>query len=301
MTTSNKTKIRVESAEAVLGLHWFVARDYTAAEEGLEIEILLPRNRTTRFSEGDPRIFDHALVKSTNYQDLFETRQVDVYRACQWGQIRRATDNPRGPIVSKRAAVVCQGIFVPPESSVNAPTELADKTVGVQFHQGSHYCTLQMLEGCLRRDQIKVVHMGTVAERYEALVNREVDAVTLMEPWITLAEKNGYKHLIETHYLGVENAPRDLDTAIWDAAQRAIRKAVRLINQEPRKYLHYLIEEIPEKYARQLTPNDFHLSRFRYVDPQPYSQEEFEKEHEWMLRWDLVRPDATYDEVVANR
>ena len=94
MATSNKTKIRVESAEAVLGLHWFVTRDYTAAEEGLEIEILLPRNRSTRFSEGAPRIFDYTLVKSTNYQDLFETRQVDIYRACQWGQIRRVSETP---------------------------------------------------------------------------------------------------------------------------------------------------------------------------------------------------------------
>ena len=63
MATSNKTKIRVESAEAVLGLHWFVTRDYAAAEEGLEIEILLPRNRSTRFREGDPRIFDHNTSK----------------------------------------------------------------------------------------------------------------------------------------------------------------------------------------------------------------------------------------------
>ena len=33
--TTDRTKLVVESAEAVLGLHWFVARDYTAREEGL--------------------------------------------------------------------------------------------------------------------------------------------------------------------------------------------------------------------------------------------------------------------------
>jgi len=35
MKTETLTKVVVESAEAVLGLHWFVARDYTARDEGL--------------------------------------------------------------------------------------------------------------------------------------------------------------------------------------------------------------------------------------------------------------------------
>ena len=38
--TADRTKLVVESAEAVLGLHWFVARDYTANDEGLEFEII---------------------------------------------------------------------------------------------------------------------------------------------------------------------------------------------------------------------------------------------------------------------
>ena len=40
--TASRTKLVIESAEAVLGLHWFVARDYTAKEEGLEFEIITP-------------------------------------------------------------------------------------------------------------------------------------------------------------------------------------------------------------------------------------------------------------------
>jgi hypothetical protein len=39
-----------------------------------------------------------------------------------------------------------------------------------------------MLEGFMPRKEIKVVHAGTVAERYETLMNGEVDAATLMEP-----------------------------------------------------------------------------------------------------------------------
>jgi NitT/TauT family transport system substrate-binding protein len=298
--TADRTKLVVESAEAVLGLHWFVARDYTAKDEGLEFEIITPGIKT-KFNWTDPRSRDHHLVSSTNYQKAFETGQADVYRACEWGQIRRTYDNPSGPIVARRPAMVYQSIFVRPDSTINATIALADKTVGVQFHQGSHYATLAMLEGFIPREEIKVVHSGTVQERYEALMSGETDAATLMEPWVSLAHKNGCKEIVGTFYQGTENASANLDPKIWDAAMRAVKEAVKLINADKRKYVHYMIEEMPERYAKQLTPDDFYLPRLRYVDPAPYTKEEFERAYNWMRTWDLVGPNADYEKIVCNR
>jgi NitT/TauT family transport system substrate-binding protein len=151
------------------------------------------------------------------------------------------------------------------------------------------------------REEINAVHSGTVGERYEALMSGETDGATLMEPWVTLAHKNGCKELIGTFYQGTENSAATLDNKIWDAANRAVKKAVRLINQDKRKYIHYLIEEIPEQYAKQLKPEDFYLPRLRYVDPVPYTQAEFERAYSWMVSWDLVKPNARYEEMVCNR
>ena len=83
--TADRTKLVIESAEAVLGLHWFVARDYTAKDEGLEFEIITPGIKT-KFDWNDPRSRDHHLVSSTNYQKAFEQGKADVYRACEWGR-----------------------------------------------------------------------------------------------------------------------------------------------------------------------------------------------------------------------
>ena len=99
--TATRSKLVVESAEAVLGLHWFVARDYTAKDEGVDIEIITPGIKT-RFDWNDPRSRDHQLVSSTNYQKAFEQGKADVYRACEWGQsdvpttIRRGRSSPGG-------------------------------------------------------------------------------------------------------------------------------------------------------------------------------------------------------------
>jgi len=293
--------IKVESVAAVLALHWFVARDEGLfAAEGLDVEIVTPPPPPP-FAPGDPRLVDPRLVDSFNYQNYFEQNACDVFRGCEWGQIRRADDSKRGgPIAFKRPAVVCQGIYVRPESSVNAPIQLAAKTVGVQFHQGSHYATIAMLHGFLSRDEIKPVHVGPTEQRYEKLERGEVDAATLMEPWITLAEKNGFKKIIETHYLGVENISQDLDRATLDKLTRAIRKAVVLINANKKKHVHHLLDEIPGKYREQLSPDDFYLPRLRYVDPAPYTEAEFERARRFMVEWDLIAPDATYEKLVAN-
>ena len=293
-------KIVVESAEAVLGLHWFVARDFTVKDKGIEIEIVTPGIRT-RFDWSDPRSQDHHLVTPTNYQKAFEEGRADIYRACEWGQIRRSYDNPDGPIVARRPAMVYQGVYVRPDSPIDAPISLANKSVGVQFHQGSHYATLSMLEGFLSREQINVVHAGTVLERYESLMDGEIDAATLMEPWVTLAEKQGCKLLIGTFYQGTENASRSMSQDLFETLMRAVRNAVGLINEDKRRYLHYLLDEIPETYSSQLEPADFHLPRLRYVEPVPYTEEEFERAYNWMLTWDLVGENARFDAVVSNR
>lgn len=300
MTVATRTLVTIESAEAVLGLHWFVARDHTARDEGLEIKIITPGIKT-RFDVNDPRTYDHHLVASTNYQKAWEQGQCDVYRACEWGQIRRTYDSQRkGPIAGKRPAMVFQGIYVRPDSPLNTPIQLAHKTVGVQFHQGSHYSTLSMLEGFLRREEIKMFHAGMVQERYEALMDGTVEAATLMEPWVTLAEKQGCKQIMSTFYQGLENISADMKPDSVNALTRAVKKSVRLINADKRRYVHYMIEEIPEKYGTQLAPADFHLPRLRYVDPAPYTQEEFARAYNWMLSWDLVGPNAKYEKMVCN-
>ena len=300
MMTTDSRKIVVESAEAVLGLHWFVARDFTVKDEGIEIEIVTPGIRT-RFDWSDPRSQDHHLVTPTNYQKAFEEGRADIYRACEWGQIRRSYDNPEGPIVARRPAMVYQGVYVRPDSPIEAPISLANRSVGVQFHQGSHYATLSMLEGFVSREQINVVHAGTVLERYESLMDGEIDAATLMEPWVTLAEKQGCKLLVGTFYQGTENASRSMSQDLFAALMRAVKKAVGLINEDKRRYLHYLLDEIPETYSGRISPADFHLPYLRYVDPVPYTEAEFERAYNWMLTWDLVGENAEYGTLVSNR
>jgi len=61
-----------------------------------------------------------------------------------------------------------------------------------------------------------------------------------------------------------------------------------------------MLDELPEKYRTRLSPDDFYLPRLRYVDPAPYTASEFERARRFMVEWDLLAPDATYDKLVVN-
>ncbi len=291
-------KIISEYGQAVFNLPWLVAQEEGFfAQEGLEVEFIKAR-------EWDPKagpIADPTKVDPFWRHHPFEELQADCFNACEWGQIRRSEESDAGgQIIGMRPAVASQGIFVRPGSPITHPQDLRNKTIAVNFHAGSHYLTLQMLEGFMERDEIKVVHMGQARLRYQAMRDGVVDAAALMEPYEAFAEKHGCECIIEGHYAGSEMSSPDIDAETGRAIDRAIRRAVQAINADKRRYLHFLIDDLAPDLPR-LSPDDFHLPRLRYVEPRPYPMEEFQRTYAWMRSWGLIPEDATYEQLVDNR
>jgi hypothetical protein len=58
-----------------------------------------------------------------------------------------------------------------------------------------------------------------------------------------------------------------------------------------------MIREVPPEIMK-LTEDDFYLPRFRYVEPRPYTREEYEYLHEWMTGWGLLDADSGYEKII---
>ena len=111
------------------------------------------------------------------------------------------------------------------------------------FYFGTHYIALHMLEGFLPREEIKLCRAPNGSRyRFDALMKGEIDATTLTEPYITLAEKKGCRIICSAFFHGTEVASDRVDAETYAAFNRAVREAVRRINANKSAYMHYFID-----------------------------------------------------------
>src|ERR1700720_2500217 len=136
---------------------------------------------------GEPQVTSPKGVNPfSSHGKLFEQGKADMYNACEWGNYCRVQDTGTGSRqLARRAIVTYSAMVVAPESDIYTPQQLAHRAIGVPFYFGTHYIALHMLEGFLRRDEIKLCGAPNGSRyRLAALLKGEVDAVTLTEPHV---------------------------------------------------------------------------------------------------------------------
>jgi NitT/TauT family transport system substrate-binding protein len=238
----------------------------------------------------------------SSHGKLFEQGKADMYNACEWGNYCRVQDTGTGSRqLGRRAIVTYSAMVVAPESDIYTPQQLAHRAIGVPFYFGTHYIALHMLEGFLRRDEIKLCGAPNGSRyRLASVLNGEVDAVTLTEPHITLAEKKACRIICSAFFHGTEVASDRVDAETYAAFNRAVRAAVRRINADKRAYLHYFIDyhgaTDPEIAA--LNVEDLRESRLVVCDPAPIPLDEMRRTYDWLKSWGMLEDTASPLELV---
>jgi NitT/TauT family transport system substrate-binding protein len=228
---------------------------------------------------------------------LFEQGKADMYNACEWGNYCRVQDtgvNSRQ--LGRRAIVAFAAIVVRPDSPVFTPQQLANRTVGVPFYFGTHYIALHMLEGFVPRDMIKLCRAPNGSRfRFDAMMKGEIEATTLTEPYVTLAEKKGCRTICSSFFHGTEVASDRVDAETYAAFNRAVREAVRRINADKDAYLHYFIDYHAKKDAEigALKVADLRASRLVVCDPAPIPADEMQRTYDWLKSWGMLAETAS--------
>ena len=228
---------------------------------------------------------------------LLEQGKADMYNACEWGNYCRVQETGAGSRqLGRRAIVTYSALVVAPDSPVFTPQQLANKTIGVPFYFGTHYIALHMLEGFLPREEIKLCRAPNGSRyRLDALMKGEIDATTLTEPHITLAEKKGSRIICSAFFHGTEVASDRVDAETYAAFNRAVREAVRRINADKRAYLHYFIDyhgkSDPEVAA--LKVEDLREGRLVVCDPAPIPLDEMQRTYDWLKSWGMLEETAS--------
>src|ERR1700741_5512637 len=165
-------KVTASMMNAIHDLPLLVARDEGFFRaEGLDVTVL------TTPGSGQSNSDDRALkdnIFSRTMEALYDQGQCDQFRMCEWGIMKRAVETIQeknlrpAKIVALGSAMSSFAIVVDPRSGIYEPEQLKNVPIAVSRFNGSHFTMLKMMEGFIRRDEIKITNAGTHRQALDA-------------------------------------------------------------------------------------------------------------------------------------
>ena len=222
----------------------------------------------------------HNKVGEGAFQSIEKGREANLSCACHW-TVNVAASNGHAKLYADAYSVAPSGIFVPGDSPVRSPNDLADVPIAVGFQSGSHYSTIQALEQYLPASKIKLTfENGMLFRRMEMLIDGNSPAAALFNGPYYFAEQLGFRKVIDSTFMiaaMIKGTPQPEDVRRYF---RALRKAQRDIDLRPELYTHYYENEFPERFHPMMDTRRWGPGE-RIVF-EPYTREVFERSFEWI-------------------
>lgn len=258
-------------------LHEWVAdeKGYFSAE-GLDYEF------NDVFHAPDPAKKHDLGDKVGAYQTFEKGRSCDVSGACHW-TVNVAASVGHGKLYADVYSVSPAGIFVPADSAVREPGDLAGVPISVGYQSGSHYSTIQALEQYMPAGDIKLSFAdGLLFKRMERMIDGEIPAVSLFSGPYYFMEQLGFRKVIDTTFMMATMLTGDPDPEDIRKYFRALRSAQRDVDLRPELYTHYYKKEFPKRF--HATMDTRRWGPGERIVFEPYTKEVFEQSFDWIAR-----------------
>lgn len=219
------------------------------------------------------------------YQTFEQGRSCDVSSACHW-TVNVAAASGHGKLYKNAYSVSPCGIFVPKDSQIVVPEDLANVAISVGYQSGSHYSTIQALEPFLGSDEINLSFAdGLLFKRMEHLIDGNVPAVSLFSGPYYFMEQLGYRKVLDTSFMMAAMVSEDADMEDVEKYFAALRLAQADIDLRPELFTHYYRNEFPDRFRDQMDTRLFGPGE-RIVF-EPYSRMMFDASREWIAEHDI--------------
>ena len=215
-------------------------------------------------------------------------RDTNVSCACHW-TVNVAASQGHGKLYADAYSVSPAAVFVPPESQIREPGELANVPISVGHQSGSHYSTIQALEQYLKPGEIKLSFAdGILFGRLEKLIDRQVPAAALFSGPYYFLEQLGFRKVIDTTFMIATMISGNPDPNDLKKYFAALRLAQRDIDLRPELYTHYYRKEFPQRFLEQADTRRWGPGE-RIVF-EPYTRETFEDSFKWVAERNIFDP-----------
>ena len=256
-------------------------------DEGLDYEFIVKPIATW---SGQVQSTESAPIdmRAGAFESYEEGRGCNLSAACHW-TVGMAASAGHGRMWGHAYSVSPSGIYVPPDSPIRKPRDMANVEVVVGYHSGSHFSTLQGLERFLPRDQIRLSFRGLLLDRLALLVDGQAQAANLFGAPVYVAEQLGFRKIVDTTFMIGFLITGDASDEDVRKNFAALRRAQRDIDLEPARYKHYFLRELPERYHGMVDVHAFGPGERMVFEP--YTREIFERTRKWIDSWNLFPAD----------
>ena len=236
-------------------------------------------------------------------QALEKGRTSDVSCACHW-TVGVAASKGKGQLYGDVYSVAPSGVFVPKDSPVQKPEDLAGVPIAVGYQSGSHYSTIQALEQYMPADKINLTFAdGMLFHRLDQLLDGKTQASALFSGPVLLRRAarlpQDHRHHLHDRDLG------DRRSRSGGPAQVLPRAAPRATRHRPAArelYTHYYKNEFPERYHARMDTRRWGPGERLVFEP--YTKEVYEETFKWIadhgIFADTGMGSGKYDEAVLT-
>jgi len=219
------------------------------------------------------------------FQSIEKGREADVSCACHW-TVNVAASKGHAKLYADAYSVAPAGIFVPADSPIRNPADLAGVPISVGYQSGSHYSTIQALEQYMPAKDINLTFEdGMLFRRLELLIEGKSRAAALFSGPYYLVEQLGFRKIIDTTFMiasMINGSPEPEDIRRFF---RALKQAQRDIDLRPELYTHYYRNEFPERYHAMMDTRRWGPGE-RIVF-EPYTREVYDQSFDWIAQHDI--------------
>ena len=262
----------------------FRLQEWVAEEKGYFTAEGLDYDFNELVQSTDGKIHDKG-NKVGAYQSIEKGRKADVSCACHW-TVNVAAASGHAKLYGEVYSVAPSGIFVPADSKVKTPADLAGVPISVGFQSGSHYSTIQALEAYLSADKINLsFNDGMLFKRMELLIDGAVPACALFSGPYYFAEQLGFRKIIDTTFMiasMINGNPEPEDLRKYFAA---LKRAQRDIDLRPELYTHYYKNEFPVRFHSMMDTRRWGPGERLVFEP--YTREVYDQSFDWVARHEI--------------
>ncbi|MBI4275523.1 MAG: hypothetical protein HY659_12580 [Rhizobiales bacterium] len=214
------------------------------------------------------------------YQSFEKGRTSNVSCACHW-TVNVAAATGHGKLYADVYSVSPSGVFVPVNSNVKTPEDLAGVPISVGYQSGSHYSTIQALEQYMPKEKINLSYAdGMLFKRMELLIEGKVPACALFSGPYYFAEQLGFRKIIDNTFMMATMIHGNPDPEDLRKFFRALKRAQRDIDLRPELYTHYYKKEFPIRFHAMMDTRRWGPGERLVFEP--YTPEAFAQSRDWI-------------------